>query len=71
VNDPKPKVPPVPGDLADALLVHAAEIERLRGVIKAVVFSEAMEHCPVCTRAKDNHRSGCPWPALVAEAEKP
>ena len=55
------------------------EVERLRGLIRAVVehgpprdpdeTAEA-DACGWCGGTYDNHIA-CTWPALVAEAEKP
>ncbi len=70
---PKPWTPP-------------SEVERLRGLIRMVrdILTEKMVHsCPLCgitfaNRAPESsavweelHAEECPYPALVAEAEKP
>jgi hypothetical protein len=50
------------------------ETERLRALIRAVVQQRAAWRdkppCPCCL-TRGVHYSGCTWPALVAEAEKP
>jgi hypothetical protein len=50
-----------------------AEVERLRVLIQAVVARVSREHCPVCAAqvGRQHHLEGCPWPAIVAAAEKP
>jgi hypothetical protein len=45
-------------------------VERLRGLIRAAVSYEVPKYCPLCTCAQNSHRTTCPWPELVAEAEK-
>ena len=68
-------------DLSDAHLVAdealrlKAEVERLRGLIRAVVAGvQPSDQCPYCALwlrgPIEAHGAGCPWPALVAEAEK-
>jgi hypothetical protein len=76
---PKPKAPPTDtapptvaaGGLADAVLVHAAEVERLRGLIRsAVKMRMPGARCPLCLAVvPTRHDLECPWDALVAEAE--
>lgn len=63
-----------------------AEVERLRGLIRDAVAAQAVIGdrsggeflCPLCARHELDadqpgglaHEPACPWPALVAEAEK-
>jgi hypothetical protein len=61
-------------------LLRSPEIERLRRLIRAVVDRGAYvalqtageNECLYCTASEfsDPHTPDCPWPALVAEAEK-
>ena len=54
-----------------------AELERLRGLIRAVVARGAYDptwRCFWCNAREARvpaHDSSCPWAALVAEAQKP
>jgi hypothetical protein len=52
--------------------VALAEVERLRGLIHAVVAHVSREQCPVCAAqvGRQHHLEGCPWPVLVGAAEK-
>lgn len=62
-------------------LLRSPETERLRRLIRAVVdrgayvlFQTSGENeCLYCTASEfsEPHTPDCPWPALVAEAEKP
>jgi hypothetical protein len=55
---------------------EASEVERLRGLIRAVVTRGAYDpewRCFWCNAKEQRvpaHDSDCPWAALVAEAEK-
>jgi hypothetical protein len=79
VSELKTQASPV-ADLADAVLAQAAEVNRLRGVIRAAAFFVATRSgedpelvCPLChatTMGLTDHKDDCPWPALAAEAEK-
>jgi hypothetical protein len=48
------------------------EVARLRRLIRGVLtVSQPGFQCPCCGKPGPRHGGGCPWPALVAEAEKP
>jgi len=48
------------------------EVSRLRRLIRRVLTaSQPGFQCPCCGKPGPRHGGGCPWPALVAEAEKP
>jgi hypothetical protein len=48
------------------------EVARLRRLIRRVLTacSQGVQ-CPCCGKPGPRHGGGCPWPALVTEAEKP
>jgi len=49
-----------------------AEAGRLRGLIRSVLtVCQPTFQCPCCGRLGSRHNAGCPWPTLMAEAEKP
>ena len=48
------------------------EVLRLRRLIRGFLSaSQPGFQCPSCGKPGSRHSGGCPWPALVAEAEKP
>jgi hypothetical protein len=61
----------VAGELADAVLVHAAEVERLRGLIRSAVRMRMPGgRCPLCLAVvPTRHDLACPWDALEVEAD--
>lgn len=54
----------------------ASEVDRLRGLIRAVVHDvQPASQCSYCSAwlrgPIEAHLAGCHWPALVVEAERP
>jgi hypothetical protein len=49
----------------DALV---AELTRLRGLVRRVVASATEPCCPLC-RGREAHVPGCPWTAMITEAQ--
>lgn len=69
----EPKVEPPVEALADAVLERGSEVERLRGLIRAVIVAGdelTIIQCHWCGAKSPGHARECPWAALVAEAKK-